>query len=246
MVTREEIRQRIDSNIRERGWHYYSILPGPVPAWNYTIGLTETVGVPELVMAGRGVLSDDEVSHAFERLVAASGGVADEVGSAARELGLRLGPVHHSWRRRLLLGAEERYGEAYEALQLVPDGPGTIDVPDLAQRFSARSAPAWRWLDEPWPYADPPFAVRRDSLVLTDLEALAGQPLHEVARVGSPGLDWECWAATMDPIPPSMQRIIPLGVLLAVDPTIEELLDLDEGEWATRSSPTATWEKWSA
>ena len=124
----------------------------------------------------------------------------------------------------------------------------TIDVPDLSSAFSPESEPPWRWLDDDWPYRDqePPVAAR--SLALTDLDALRGAPLHEVARSyeDNVGTEWECWASSADPIPREHQRVVPFGLFLAVDPTVGALTDLDEGEWATRSPPSLDWQKWSA
>lgn len=69
--------------------------------------------------------------------------------------------------------------------------------------------------------------------------------LHEVARVDNGSATWECWASHADPIPSKEQRLVPMGLFVALDPRIGELLDLEVGQWATRAQDATAWERWA-
>ena len=87
------------------------------------MGLTETLGVPELIMAGSGGLDESESGHVFHLAVEA-------VGSERREPpGIGSAPVHESWRTRLMLGCTDRYGTSFEARQVLPSARGPSTCP---------------------------------------------------------------------------------------------------------------------
>jgi hypothetical protein len=67
--------------------------------------------------------------------------------------------------------------ESVEALQIVPDDSHwTVDVPDLSAPWSPSAAPGWQWRHEEWT-----FPVPRDSMALTNLDALRGKRITEAA-----------------------------------------------------------------
>ena len=241
------LRALVQSHIETYGWHLYRVLPGPTPAWSYTIGLTETYGLPELVVAGRGALDEEDVRAAIDLAIELLKTDGDARSIDARG-SMRTGPVDPSWRARLMLGDEDRYGGDYDALQLVVSEVETIDMPKLSVPYSPDESDPWRWLSDEWPYETGDAPLPKRSLALTDVDALRGAPLGEVARVDDEraGTQWECWAVTTTtPIPAERMAVAPLGLFLAVDPTVASLADLERGEWATRSTPSEVWEKWS-
>lgn len=201
-------------------WRSIRVLPGPLPGWRYTVGLTEA-GRPEILMAGALALEPDAAAQLF----------------AAAVEGATSGPrVHPSWRVRLALACEKRYGGAYEAVQVRPPGDW-IDTPDLSTPYDP-AAPAWRWVDRDF---DVPWFGRRE-LALVDLDVLRGAPLLEVARLEGA---WECWSRTSGVIEPADQRQVPFALLYACDPTLAFAADLVPGEWGTRDDAHAAWELWA-
>jgi hypothetical protein len=85
--------------------------------------------------------------------------------------------VDVSWAKTLMLGVFDYYKvKTIDAYQIIPDeAHWTIEIPDLSQPWSPESAPAWRWSFEPWTYPIP-----RDSVALTNLDALRGGQITEV------------------------------------------------------------------
>lgn len=240
MITREEVFDRV----RRRGWHQYRVLGGPLPSWSYSIGCWESYGSAELVLAGGSSFTAAQTSSLLVELVAGARTAAapragDRWPSAA--VGpVRFAPVHSSWAQELLLGAEDFYADrGYQRLQVVPDAAApTIDVPDLARPFDTAREPAWRWLREPWPYRLGPR-----TFVVTDLQALRGSPVLSVRRhhdeaAGSP---WDLFAMAEDVIPNELARAAPLGLLVALDPTLDVVEQLAPGQSATRRDGGAPW-----
>lgn len=244
MITREEVFDRV----RRRGWHQYRILAGPLPSWSYSIGCWESYGSPELVFAGGNFFTAAQTNSLFSELVARARDQAPAAGAlwTTEAVGpVAFAPVHTSWVQQLLLGAEDFYGDRpYERLQVLPDAEfRTIDVPDLAQPFDAAREPAWRWLDEPWPYR-----LGKATFVVTDLRALHGAPVLSVHRHhdGAAGSPWDLFAMEEDVIPNQVARAAPLGVLIAHDRSLDVVERLEPGQAARRPDGTSAWRLFDA
>jgi hypothetical protein len=223
---RAEWLEQIRGNIARFGHHVTLVQGGLVPRFAYTIGLSEREGGQELVLAGANALSAEEVTAALN---AAAAGQAD---------GFELRPVHPSWSERLLLGVHDLYsGREVAAQQMVPPAElVTVDVPDLSQPYG--HDPVWRWVEEPWP-----FAVPKDAVAVTNLDALRGRPVTEAARWEED--QWELFHGSGPDTPPDDIRVVPLATLLGGDATLEAVVGLDVGT-ALRREPGGDWERWGS
>jgi hypothetical protein len=243
----QSLRERVFENVRRHGWHYYRVNGGPTPPWAYTIGLFETFGLPELVLAGATYFTKQEVEAGIRALV--ESGRSDRPNANDRRSVAQLGQLlftqpHQTWVNHLLLGAVDFYSvygvESFPVLQARPtDGPrSTIDTPATEQPFDIQRERPWRWLGEEWPYALDPTTH-----VLTDLDALRGSTVTMVVRneQSVPGLRWEAWATSFEDVPREIVRSTPFGTLLATDPTLGAVLDLPPGGYAARDDVDDPW-----
>jgi len=231
-----EIRQ----NIAEHGCHIYVVTGGGYPHFGYTVGLSESLGA-ELILAGTYFYRLDEVSKVIK-------GVVGELRPTVELETLRiesdswgtfsLRRVHMSWAKSLMLGAFDFYKvETIRAYQIVPDeAHWTIEVPDLTQSWSSAKAPAWRWLHEEWTYPVP-----KDSVALTDLDALRGKRITEVMRWEED--EWEIFAGAGPDVPETERRVVPLGVLLASDESLLPAVNLTVGTGFWRNADSG-WVPW--
>ncbi len=234
--------QQIQQNIDTFGYHMYVVDGGAIPRFIYTIGLSPTLGA-ELIFAGGILYSLDEARAIIEHLRGhllnpGSNIAADPVGLLGT---FCLRAVHRSWGDALLLGAIDFYRtESVAALQCVPDEAHmTIDVPDLSTERSGNSEPAWRWLTDPWPYA-----CAQSASATTDIAALRGAPITEVARWEEDY--WEMFAGNGPDVTEDDARIVPITTLLAADPTLAPALELKIGEGFWRHSEEGEWTPWRA
>jgi hypothetical protein len=241
-LDRAQALQRIERNIRQSGFHLYIITAGSSPRYAYTIGLSQSLGA-ELILAGAvGYLLDDvkRIIDEVRRRQAHAPSLAsvmtlDALGS------FTLRAVHDSWARSLMLGAFDYYkGASIVAWQIVPDdGHRTIDVPDLAREQSADAEPAWRWLAEPWPYAVP-----EASNAMVDPAALRGARITEATRWEEDY--WELFAVPGPDVERDDARLVPLGTLLATDPSLSPILDLEIGGALWRDDEDGDWNVWAS
>ena len=145
---REAFRARafevIRANIARRGYHAYRIDGGPSPRWVYTIGLHETHGAPELVVAGALYHHHEDVADAIGQLVDELPDVpldAHETRTVEALGEVDVVPAHPSWVALLLLGAIDFYGRKdVRALQLRPRGDRRPSTRQTWARSSTRSA----------------------------------------------------------------------------------------------------------
>jgi hypothetical protein len=219
-VNREQRLALIRSHIERSGHHVTVVKMRATPRFGYTIGLTEA-GLPELVVAGAMTLSAREVGEALNAAADAL-----RAGSPA------FGAVHDSWARELALGAFDVCGEDVRALQVVP-GRRTIDVPDLSRPWDPEVEPVWRWLHEPWT-----FPVPETSIAATGLDVLDGAPVTHAGRWEDDY--WELFGAPSGEEP----ELVPLGTLIAHDPTLAPVVALAVGE-TIRRAPGGPWEPWT-
>lgn len=243
-LTRAEMLDLIKRNIQNFGYHAYVVVGRVVPRFAYTIGLRSKVGV-ELILAGAFLYSGDEVKRilkAAKETLLAAGGMSDgralqfEVGDLGTFF---LRHVHPSWCKLLLLGAIDFYeGADVDAVQIVPDEEHvTIDVPDLSNPWSAAAEPVWQWLGVPWPYSVPSTSV-----VTTNIAALRRQPITEVCRWAED--EWEMFSGRGPEVTEEDARVVPIGSLLAVDPSLAPALNLEIGRGIWRNEKNEEWNAW--
>lgn len=237
---RAAVLKRIERNIRRTGFHLYVVTGGEDPRFAYTIGLRESLGT-ELVLAGAAFYVLEEVAlivHSLRDQLAAGASAATTLG--VDELGqFTLRQAHTTWTRALLLGAMDYYGtDDAPALQVVPDAEHwTVDVPDMAQAWSATAAPVWQWLHEPWPHPVP-----SSSHVATNLVALRGAPVTEVMRWEEDY--WEAFAGPGPDVTEDQSRFVPLATLLAADASMIRVVSLPIGRGLWRDEG-GEWQVWT-
>lgn len=153
-------------------------------------------------------------------VLAAQGG--RELGSGSHAGGLRLYNV-----------------KTIDAYQIVPDeAHWTVEIPDLSQPWSPRVAPAWRWLHERWTYPVP-----RDSVAITNLDALRGRRITEVMRWEED--EWEIFSGAGPDTTEAERRVVPLGTLLAADASLVPAVDLPIGAGFWRDEDSG-WHPWGS
>ncbi len=238
---RQALLAKIKASIDARGYHVRIVDGGPLPRFCYTIGLHPKVGF-EIIFAGGLFFTFDEALEVMNQ--AASGvlaggrpekGCLEVVGVG----GFMLAEADGSWVSRMLLGATDYFGGGQlKAFQVVPDrGHRTVDVPDLRATWNAANQPMWQWFDIEWPYA-----VSSKSKVATNLDALRGRPITEAMRWEES--EWEMFSGAGPDVDPGDIRQIPLGVLLALDPTLKPVVDLKPGYGLWRDDQGGEWHAW--
>ena len=243
-LNRNKLTDTIRANIATHGQHLTLVQGGEVPRFAYTIGLLQPVGF-ELVLAGANVLDAAEVAQVLNGLATVcKSGTADlgqpVVLDSLESLGaFRLQKVDPSWVDVMLLGAIEHHGRAdVRAMQVLPDADHwSLDTPDLTQLWNANAQPVWAGLRQPWTY---PFAP--DAIATTNLAALRGARISEAARWEQD--QWELFAGPGPDVLPEHARMVPLATLLAIDPTLQPVVQLDVGCALWRDDQAGDWQEW--
>jgi len=241
MVSEDEHKRALDDireNIARNGQHIYLVFGEATPRFAYTIGVSESVGV-ELILAGAIFYRRDDFPEIIRNSVAQLKGSRDRELIEVAEFGsFTLRKVDSSWARELMLGAFDYYQKKdIPALQIVPDQDHwTVDVPDMSVPWSAAHEPVWKWLREPWVYP-----VSQDSMAITDLSALRGERITEACRWEED--EWELFAGAGPEVPKDEMRMVGLGTLLAVDPSLEPVVNLKIGAGLWRDA-TSDWHPW--
>lgn len=243
MISEEQRKRALDDirgNIARSGQHIYMVVGDTAPRWAYTIGVSESVGV-ELILAGGVFYMRDDVEKIILRSVAHLKATPEREFFEAAGLGsFTLRKVDSSWARELMLGVFDYYQKRdIQALQIVPDRDHwTVDVPNMSVPWSAHQEPVWKWLREPWTYP-----VRQDSTAVTDLAALRGDRITEACRWEEDG--WELFAGAGPDVTKAEMRVVALGTLLAVDPSLEPVVSLKIGTGLWRDD-ASEWHQWVA
>ena len=241
MIQREEFLREIKANIEQHGYHVTMVTGGAIPRFAYTIGCKEALGL-EFIFAGGENYSKFDVSKIF-----------DEIASSAKEehnwsnLSVRIDSlgsfsvarVDKSWSELLTLGVFDYYNQTeIQVWQILPDDTHrTLDVPDMSQAFEVGSQPIWQWLSRKWDYPVP-----NGSMVVTDLRVLFGEKATEVTRWEND--EWEIFSGAGPDTPKEEMRIVPLGILLGIDKSLEPIVHLEIGKGLWRNSAELTWIDW--
>ena len=233
---------RIRSDIDRHGYHVYVIQGDEVPRYAYTIGLFSKLGF-ELLLAGGYYFSVDEVQSiisgaAAELLKDGNSSLAEvNTGNLGR---FNLNSVNPSWSRFMLLGAFDFYkNNQIKAIQICPNGKfWTIDIPDMTNDWESSSGPIWEKLG-----SGKSVKIQNFSRAVTNLSALRGERITEAARWEVD--EWELFAGCGPDVLPGDVRVVPLGILLAVDPTLEEIASLEVGQARWRDASESEWHTWN-
>jgi uncharacterized protein DUF4262 len=234
--------EQIREHIARKGHHVYVVVGSVIPRYAYTIGVSESNGA-ELILAGASFYSNDEAASILDDIVAQIT-KTQNWGNAKFEVAgdgfFTLRKVHPSWANEFMLGAMDYYRALdIPAIQVIPDEVHwTIDVPDLTLPLATNKDPAWRWLQEAWPYP-----VSKNAVAITNLAALRGERITEVTRweVG----EWEMFAGAGPDVAQGEVRAVPLGMLLGWDESLVPVvnLELEEGLWRD-PTPNSAWHPW--
>src|SRR5262245_13903427 len=231
----------IRANIAKFGHHITLVGSREIPRFAYTIGVNRIIGA-ELIFAGGTFYSAEEgcqiINGSGKNLVTASS--PNRLNVALDALGsFSLRQADPSWFGELMLGAFDFYQRRdIPGFQIVPDNEHwTLDIPDLTRPWNAKSEPVWRWLHEPWEYS-----VSPQSVASTNLDALRGDRITEAARWEDD--QWELFAGAGPDVPRSDVRVVPLGTLLAMDPSLEVVTSLKVGEALWRDTSDFMWHPW--
>lgn len=232
---------KIRSNIARHGYHVYVIGGNEVPRYAYTIGLFDKLGA-ELIFAGGYYFSVDEVKSIID--VAATE-LSKEGNSSARGFkggsfgNFELNSVDSSWSEFMLLAAFDVYNNnEIRAKQICPNSEfRTIDVPNMADKWG-ESEPIWKHLGSG-------KSARGQKLLraVTNLRALRGERITEAARWEDD--DWELFAGRGPDVLPEDVRVVPLNILVAFDPTLEEIANLEVGQARWRDAGETRWQVWN-
>jgi hypothetical protein len=236
---RKKALDTIRQNIAEYGFHTYGVTGGG-PHFAYTIGLSRSLGA-ELILAGAYFYSLDEAARIIKRIAAE---LRPETTRQNMNIALgtcgsfSLDEVHTSWVKELMLGVVDFYQkDDVKAFQIVPDSDHwTIDVPRLSEPWNPATEAIWH-VYKPWKYPIPAMSVG-----VTDLAALRGEPITEVMRWEED--EWELFAGAGPDVPEEERRIVPLGVLLAWDRSLQAIVDLQVGGPGLWREGSSEWHPW--
>jgi hypothetical protein len=238
---RMSFKELIQSNIDRHGYHI-TIVGGVIePRFAYSIGLSTQFNF-ELVLSGGIYYLKEQVLQIFNEIV-------DNLRAGSWTQGQKITidtlgefsflPVHQSWSKMMLLGVFDYYKKAdMRAYQIVPDAIHfTYDIPDMSRVWSVSTEPVWQWLSRKWPYNVP-----ESSKVVTNLEALQGEPITELMRWEED--EWEMFAGPGPEVQKEDTRVVSLGTILGIDNTLFPAVDLETGKGLWRTDRDSEWQNW--
>lgn len=239
-MNRKEFFSKIKSNIAETGQHITIVSGGQEPRYAYTIGLFETHGI-ELVLAG-GILYLEKDLREILNGIASIISKTDDLNSPyfVDSIGeFTLKKVDSSWSEIMMLGVFDYYNlKNINAYQVIPERKNfTLDIPDMSQVWSSQKQPIWKWLKEDWT-----FDISDKITVVTNLDALKGNPITEIMRWEKE--EWEMFSGTGPEIDKEDIRVVPIGVLLSLDKSLLPALELEVGKGMWREDASSIWNTW--
>jgi hypothetical protein len=235
----------IKNRIEKYGYHRHLVKPVKTPRYSYTIGLLNNLGF-ELLLGGAIFFeNNDELEVIFKGIIKVL--LKDKKARKfhLKDLGnFELREVDSSWSSLIMLGALDYYNlDKIKALQIFPIDieKSTLDTPDMSKPWDQDNL-TWKYLDEKisWKYDVP-----ESSVVITNLDALRGCRLTEYFRFELN--EWEIFSGNGAKEPKESIRIVPLSVLIGIDPSIENFLNDPVGKGKFRDSSNENnmiWYNW--
>jgi hypothetical protein len=163
-----------------------------------------------------------------------------EVNMSIKHLGeFSLREIGSTWSHLMLLGVFDYYKtNEVKAFQIIPSLESyTIDIPDMREASNPESDPIWKWLKKEWDY---PVPITSDAV--TDIDALFGKPILEITRWEEN--EWEMFSTNVPDVDKEKCRVVPIGVLLGHDISLEIAFNLKVEKGAYRSNKTEIWQNW--
>lgn len=240
MKIKSDFIKKIQSNIEKFGCHIYLILGSSSPRTIYTIGLNHELRY-ELIFAGAAFYSNDEAVEIVNKIS------KQKIHFNKSECYINLGQhgnfilrkIDQSWIDILMLGAIDYFeNNSFNSYQIIPvDEFKTIDVPDMSQVFDTKLEPIWKYEQVNWD-----LQISKESIAITDLDALRGKHITEAVRWEDQ--QWEMFSCSGPDVLKEDVRLVPLSTLVAFDPSLVHVteLDLEEGVW--RESKDDKWIDW--
>ena len=224
------------------GFHRYIVKQSITPRYSYTIGLSESIGF-ELILGGAMFYEENQILESiFNRIIEKikkddkiRNIYLDELGS------FELKEVDYSWSSLLMLVAYDYYKKnEIKSFQIFPIDTDkyTLDTPDMSQPWNKDNV-VWKYLDEKitWEYSSP-----ENSIAITDLDTLRGGRLTEYFRYDN--TEWEIFSSNGELIPKEFIRIVPISVLINIDPSILDFLCEPVGKGKFRDSSDLENDNW--
>lgn len=239
-MNRENILAKIKFNITKFGRHITFVSGGQEPRYAYTIGLFENHDL-ELIFAGGIFYLEKDVRDIINSIAAKIHERGDLTSSFSLDAhgGFTLKKVHPSWSNAMMLGVYDYYNiKQFSAYQIVPESRNyTLDIPNMAQEWSSQEQPIWKWLKEDWT-----FNISKNGEVVTNLDALKGNPITEIMRWEEEM--WEMFSGAGPEINQEDMRVVPIGVLLGIDKSLLPALELKVGKGMWREGASDIWNDW--
>ena len=241
MFSNEEVLKEYDSNFKKFGYHLNVVFGGSSPRFAYTIGCKNKFGF-ELVFAGGEYYFLNDVKTIFAKVI---NQLELNLNSVNLEIDLNelgtfsLNKVDITWSELLILGALDYYStKNLPSMQIIPCNKfKTLDVPDLSVTYNHLQQPIWKYHTQDWV-----FPISKKSKAETSLNVLFGKTVTEVIRLEEN--EWQMLSDEDHEIQQVDIRLVPISILLAIDTTLEEVLDLKVLFAVRREDKNSVWNDW--
>ena len=235
-MTNTEFLDIIRKNIDKNGYHITLVNGGQNPNFSYSIGLAERFGFELIIAGGFKSIKENEFifGHIYQKLQ--SGSTVNSQFSLSDNDIFYLSTVDSSWCEKLMLGVYDYYSiDEITAYQIIPI-ERTLDTPLMSDAVIPND-PVWKWLYMDWNIDAP-----KNSYVITDLNALKGKTITEVAKWEDHV--WEMFSGPGPDVEKEDIRIVPLGTILGIDATLKPIVNLIIGQGLWRDNKDSSWQDW--
>jgi len=235
-MTNTEFLDIIRKNINKNGYHVTLVNGGQNPNFSYSIGLSERFSFELIIAGGFKSIKENEFifEHIYQKLQ--SGSTVNSQFSLSDNDVFYLGTVDSSWCKKLMLGVYDYYSvDEIMAYQIIPI-ERTLDTPLMSDALIPND-PIWKWLYMDWNIDAP-----KNSYIITDLNALKGKTITEVAKWEDHV--WEMFSGPGPDVEKEDIRIVPLGTILGIDATLKPILNLIVGQGLWRDNKDSSWQDW--
>lgn len=239
-----DFKNKIKSNIEGKGLHISIVSGGQEPRYAYTIGNQEKINTEFIFAGGIYYLLDDVIKILNDISNNIRSSKNEEIDSkifSIKNLGyFTLRKVDKSWAQITMLGVFDYYNlDDIDAYQVLPEKQfQTIDIPNMSLTYGTFKDSVWKWLKDDWKYN-----ISNKITVVTNLNALQGQPITEVMRWEED--EWEMFSGNSSEVEEKDVRIVPIGVLFGIDNSLTTALDLDVGKGMWRERANSKWNDWT-
>ena len=229
----------IRSNIKEFGFHFTIVQQAVEPRFAYTVGCHEVLGF-EMIFAGGIYYLRNDLLVIFNKIVdffKNGGNLQGEL--KVDDLGaFKFRRIDDSEKDAMnLVVIEYVDGINVDVYQILPHKDHfTLEIPNMSEKWSFNDS-IWKWLKEKWTFDAP-----ENSLVVTNLGALLGKKITEIVRWEID--DWEMFAGAGQETIKKDIRVVSLGLMIGIDPSLLPSLELEIEEGIQRDSGETAWRKW--